>query len=196
VILISALAVSLTVGITAYAASRGRSPLTWGGASALLSAGSVLVAWVLVQKIGATDLVFDQQGAAAAMIVALGGPVLAILGNGALANRLADLPVLSTRSDSCWNMWKVGERGEDGCECQLSVGADALVGRRGVDELFSMSREQLAGVEVDGETLVLRQAGGPQLRLVLTDADPDDRNARISDMLMVKRAIERWLARA
>jgi hypothetical protein len=194
VILISALAVSLTVGITAYAASRGRSPLAWGGASALISVGSVLVAWVFVGVIGTSDLVFDQYGAVAGMLVALAGPVVAILGNAALANRLAELPLLSMRSGSSWSMWKVGDRGEDGCECQLSVGPDAIVGMRGADELFSIARGGLTGVEVDGEALVLRFAGGAQFRLVLTDADPDDRNARISDILGVKRAIERWVA--
>jgi hypothetical protein len=194
VILISALAVSLTVGITAYAASRGRSPLLWGGASVLISAGSVLVAWVFVGEIGTTDLVFDQYGAGAAMLVALAGPVVAIVGNGALANRLAELPLLNMRSGSSWTMWKVGDRGEDGCECQLSLGPDAIVGRRGADELFSIPRGRVSGAEVDGEALVLRSASGPQLRLVLTDGDPDDRNARIGDILGVKRAIERWLA--
>jgi hypothetical protein len=195
VILTGAVGVSLTVAITAYAASRGRSPLLWGGASVLISAGSVLVSWVFVQVIGTTDLVFDQYGfAVAAMLLVLSGPVVAIVGNGALASRLVALPLLIMRNDSSWTMWKVGDRGEDGCECELRVGPDAIVGMRGTHKLFSIPRGRVSGAEVDGEALVLRSAGGPQFRLVLTDGDPDDRNARIGDILGVKRAIEHWLA--
>ncbi len=189
-ILTLALAVTLTVVIIAYAAERGRSPLAWGGASISISGFSILVAWACVEFIGATDMVFDRHGGAAAMVVVLAGPVIALLGNGALASRLAALPREGANMGSSWRMWRVGDGDREGCECRVSAQSDAIVGMLGEEELFRITAAHLAAVEVDGESLVLRGADGRHIRLLLADADPNDRSWRIQEISRVKRAVE------
>ncbi|HVI01661.1 MAG TPA: hypothetical protein VM869_23255 [Enhygromyxa sp.] len=190
-ILTAALALTLTVAIIGYAASRGRSPLLWGGASILITVVATLLAWHAVARMGATDLVFDQSGGGWAMLAALAGPVVALVGNGVLASGLAALPLLRASAGSKWRMWRVADRDDEGCACELHVNTAAIVGMRGGDELFVIPHAQLSAVEVDGETLLLRVADGRQLRLILGAGDPDDRSARIDEITAIKRAIER-----
>ena len=122
------------------------------------------------------------------------GPIVSIVGNYMLYARLAALPMLRTLSDSSWRMWKLGENGGEGCECQLSARPDAIVGMHGADGLFAIPRAELTAIETDGESLVLRSNDGRQIKLLLMDGDPDDRNGRIAEINTVKRALIRSAA--
>lgn len=184
------IALTLTVAITAYAASRGRSPGVWGGASALVTVVSVGAAWVLVQDMGASELVFADHGGALAMLGALAGPVMALVGNGLLASRLAALPSVRVNKGSSWMMWRVGEADVEGYACRLTATAEGILATRAAEQDFMIPHAELAAVEINGETLVLCVAGGRRLRLVLAQGDTNDRESRIHELASIKRAIE------
>jgi hypothetical protein len=191
-LLLVALALTLTASIATYALRRGRSPLWWGGASVAITVSGTLLARATVQSLGGTDLVFSAHGGGLVMLSTLIAPVVAIVGNSMLAGRLATLPSVRRSTGTSWIMWRVAEGDEEGCRCKLSAGADAIVATRGGDQLFSIPYPQLAAVDIDGETLLLRRGEGlPSIRLLLTDGDPNDRNARIDELTGIKQTIER-----
>ncbi|MFO7566838.1 MAG: hypothetical protein R6X02_29615 [Enhygromyxa sp.] len=188
-LLVGALAVTLTVAITAYAAQRGRSPLLWGGASLLISGSATLIALTAIGHMGTTDLVFAWRGGALAMLAAAAGPIVALLGNGLLASRLATLPMVQVKAKSSWMMWRLSDNDDEGYACRLSLDAHTIRGTRGGEESFSIPFSQLTALKVDGETLILRAADGRELRLILANGDPEHRSARIAEIEGIERAI-------
>jgi hypothetical protein len=191
VILTGALALSLTVGVTMYAASRGHSPVSWGGASVLVSGTAILLAWFGVAVIGTSDWVFDTTGGALAMLVALAGPTLALLGNAVLVSRLAALPIVTASVESNWSMWKLGDEHMEGCACRLTAAAHAIVGSDIGAQLFAIPFADVTTIEVDGEMLLLRTHDRRSLRLTLAHGDPDHRDARINEVRRIARSLER-----